>query len=101
MALQKPSGMLRTGMSEKRAEAPPETRRSPSEALFSVRVLDAKGRELSRTQESTLHIALVSARLRLRERIHVAAGAHKAEVRAAEGLIYDVFAEQHAGALGE
>ena len=84
-------------MPEKKSEVL-AVRDKPSESFFSVRILDAQGSELSRTQEPTLHAALLSARQRLRERIQVDAGAHKAEVSTAKGLIYDVFAEQSPGA---
>jgi hypothetical protein len=62
-------------------------------AEFTVRVLDARGRELSTIQEPTLHAALARARERLRERIDIDGQAHKAEVRGADGVIYDVFAD--------
>ena len=85
-------------MAEKKVAELLEVRHKPGEPFFSVRVLDDQGRELSRSQEPTLHAALVSARQRLRERIHVEAGAHKAEVSTVQTLIYDVFAEQSPGA---
>lgn len=81
-------------MPDKKTAETLEVRHKPEESLFSVRVLDDQGRELSRSQEPTLHAALVSARQSLRERIHVEAGAHKAEVSSVQTLIYDVFAEQ-------
>ena len=65
---------------------------SASGAPFSVRVLDAAGRELMKTEEPTLHAAVALARERLRARIYVDAGAHKAEVRSAQGLIFDMYA---------
>ena len=70
-----------------------EVRHEPAAgAPFSVRVLDAAGRELWKTEEPTLHAAVALARERLRARIYIDAGAHKAEVRSAQGLIFDMFA---------
>jgi len=80
-------------MSNTRAAEPSKVRQQGDRTSFNVRVLDARGRVLSSTEEQTLHLALACARERLRERINVDAGAHKAEVRNTEGLIFDVFAE--------
>ena len=80
-------------MSKKEAAELPEVRHQPAGSAFSIQVLDANGRVLSNTLEPTLHGALAHARERLRERIAIDGAAHKVEVRNADGVIFDAFAE--------
>jgi hypothetical protein len=80
-------------MSKKEDTELPEVRHQPGGSDFSIRVLDAEGHVLSNTLEPTLHAALARARERLRERIEMDGAAHKVEVRNADGLIFDAFAE--------
>jgi len=82
-------------MHDKKAVELPEVRHQSSGSPFSIRILDAQGQELSKAEEPTLHAALARARQRLRE--HIDVEGHKAEVRRAQELIYDVFAESGPG----